>query len=62
MARSFNAFAECCGNNDPGVNGCWGAGRMMEKEGNIPQAIYYYRLSHWSTSLQRADTLEKFLK
>lgn len=52
------AFLNCCYNGDPGSNGCYGAGRMMEKLGNIPQAIEYYRLSRWEGALARADELE----
>jgi len=37
------------------------AGRMMERLGNMPQAIAYYRLSHWEWPLKRAQELEASL-
>jgi len=55
---AWNAFVNCCYHGDPGMNGCYGAGRMMEKFGNIQQAIRYYRLSRWQGALDRADKLE----
>jgi tetratricopeptide (TPR) repeat protein len=55
------AYLKCCLNGDPGSNGCWGAGRMMEKLGNLQQAIEYYRLSRWEKALERAQELEKQL-
>jgi hypothetical protein len=33
----------------------------MERLGNMPQAIAYYRLSHWEWPLKRAQELEASL-
>ena len=52
-------FLKYCRNGDPGRNGCFAAGRMMEKLGNLAQAITYYRLSRLEESLGRAAELEK---
>jgi tetratricopeptide (TPR) repeat protein len=59
--KAADAWLNCCLNGDPGANGCYGAGRMMERLGNLPQAIVYYRLSVWETAQNRADELEKQL-
>jgi hypothetical protein len=56
-----DAYLRCCLNSDPEVKGCFGAGQMMEKLGNLRQAIVYYRMSTWDKSLQRADVLESKL-
>lgn len=58
LPASIDAFGQCCQNGDPGSNGCYGAGRVAEKLGDIPAAIHYYRLSHWQTALERAAELE----
>jgi tetratricopeptide (TPR) repeat protein len=58
LPSALDAFWQCCQNGDPGSNGCYSAGRVAEKLGDIPAAIRYYRLSHWSPALQRADELE----
>ena len=58
---ALEAYLESCYNGDPGSNGCYGAGRMMEKLGDPQQAIEYYRRSHWEGALNRADELEKQL-
>ncbi len=50
-------YWQCCLNGDRGSNGCYGAGRIAEKLGDIPAAIQYYRHSHWLPALQRADAL-----
>lgn len=60
--KSAEAYLNCCRLGDPGVNGCWGAGRMYEKLSDVSSAIEAYRHSTWSTALQRADVLEKQLK
>lgn len=52
------AYLQCCENGDPGSNGCYGAGRMAEKLNDVPAAIQFYRRSHWSGALQRAEALE----
>jgi len=58
IESALNAFLNCCQINDPGSNGCYGAGRMAEKLGDPQKAIEYYRMSHWEGSLKRADELE----
>ena len=55
---AFDAWSKCCKYGDPGSNGCFGAGRMMEKMGYSRQAIEFYRLSRWEESLKHADELE----
>ena len=52
-----DAFLKCCQNEDPGSNGCFGAGRMEEKLGNPRQAILDYRLSRWDGALKKANAL-----
>jgi len=59
LTSSLDAFAKCCSNEDPGVNGCYGAGRVSEKLGDPLQAIQYYRMSRWLVAQQKADELEK---
>lgn len=56
--KSTDAFLNCCHNGDPGSNGCYGAGLLMEGLGDPQQAIEYYRLSQWEGALKRADELE----
>lgn len=53
-----DAYWQCCKNGDPGSNGCYRAGRVAEKLGDIPNAIRYYRRSHYQPALDRADELE----
>jgi tetratricopeptide (TPR) repeat protein len=62
IEKASEAWLNCCLNGDPGSNGCYGAGLMMEQLGNLPQAIAYYRLSHWEGALKRAQELEASLK
>jgi tetratricopeptide (TPR) repeat protein len=54
-------FYKCCREGDPGRNGCFGAGRNMEKLGDLTQAISYYRLSRDPNAQSRADELQKQL-
>jgi tetratricopeptide (TPR) repeat protein len=56
--EATNAYLECCKYDDPGSNGCYGAGRMMEILGSPLRAIEYYRLSHWDGAIERADELK----
>jgi tetratricopeptide (TPR) repeat protein len=58
LAQSRDAFIQCCFHGDPGSNGCVNAGGISEKLGDYPQALHYYRLSHWAESHRRADELE----
>lgn len=50
-----------CYNNDPGSNGCYGAGRLLEQQGRYEEAIYYYRLSRHDFIRANADRLEELL-
>ena len=59
LEKATEAWLNCCLNGDPGSNGCYGAGRMMERLGNPQQAIEYYRRSRWAGALKRAEELEK---
>ena len=61
LEKATEAWLNCCLNRDPGSNGCYGAGRMMEQLGDPQQAIEYYRRSHWEGALNRAEELEKQL-
>lgn len=60
--KASEAFLNCCLNGDRGSNGCYGAGRIMERLGNVQKAIEYYRLSRWEGALKRAEELENQLK
>jgi len=52
------AYMTCCRLEDPGYKGCYGAGRVYEKLGDIPAAIAAYRLSADPKARQRAAELE----
>lgn len=52
-------YLQCCENGDPGSNGCYGAGRILEKTGDLRGAIQVYRLSHWKGALDRANEIER---
>ena len=58
IAKAITSFSNCCRHNDPGLNGCYNAGRLLEKEGEYIEAIKYYRLSWWDVSKVAADKLE----
>lgn len=60
--QAEEAYLNCCKNEDPGLNGCYGAGRMAEISGDTILAIKYYRMSIFSSSIDRANELEKQLK
>jgi tetratricopeptide (TPR) repeat protein len=60
-SQARDAYVQCCLNGDPGSNGCFNAGAIEEQWGNIQNAIYYYRLSHWEGSQSQADRLEERL-
>lgn len=55
---AIDAHINSCFNGDPGVNGCYNAGRLLEQEGKFEEALYYYRLSSWSVSKENANRLE----
>ena len=58
-SAAMEAYLQSCYNSDPGYHGCYGAGMMAERLGDLEAAILYYRLSQWPGSLDRADELEK---
>lgn len=58
---ALEAYLQSCHNGDPGANGCLGAGKVAEQQGDPAAAIGYYRLSKFSGSLERADLLEQQL-
>jgi tetratricopeptide (TPR) repeat protein len=58
---AIDAHINCCLNGDPGVNGCFNAGRLLEEQGDYDEALYYYRLSRWIKSQEAADKLEASL-
>lgn len=58
LEEAVGAFWQCCQNGDPGSHGCYGAGRVSEQLGDIPNAIRYYRRSHFPPALERAAELE----
>jgi tetratricopeptide (TPR) repeat protein len=62
LDKAVNAFLNCCRNGDPGSNGCYNPGRVMEKLGNLPKAIEYYRLSTSKVALKYAHELEKQIR
>ena len=55
---AFDAFLQSCELGDPGLHGCYGAGRMMEQLGDTKKAIEYYRRSFLEKARERADELE----
>ncbi len=57
--KAADAFMTCCQLDDPGGKGCYGAGRIYEKLGDLASAVAAYRLSKLPSSLQRANELEK---
>ena len=54
-------FQNCCLNGDPGSNGCYGTGLILEQSGQWREAIRWYRLAHWEGAFARADALENKL-
>ena len=58
---AIEAYLQSCNYGDPGNHGCYGAGRVAEQQGDIQQAIQYYRLSDWEAALDRAKQLERTL-
>jgi hypothetical protein len=59
FSQAEDAYLNCCKNQDPGGAGCYGAGQMAEKLGNLQLAVQYYRLSSSENALLRAKELEK---
>lgn len=58
IPAAIDAHINSCFNGDPGSNGCYRVGQLLEKEGRFEEAIYYYRLSRFVPSLEAADRLE----
>jgi tetratricopeptide (TPR) repeat protein len=56
-----DSYFQCCINGDPGGNGCLDAGKIAEGNGNILQAVQYYRLSADPNVRGRGLALEKQL-
>jgi tetratricopeptide (TPR) repeat protein len=61
LQAAVEAYLSCCRNGDPGSNGCYGAGAIMEKLGDPRLAVEYYRLSKYEGAQKRADELESQL-
>ncbi len=59
---ALHFFESCCLYDDPGLHGCYGAGRMYEKIGDIPGAINWYQLSTFDKALNRATELRETQK
>ena len=60
--KALEAFLIACHLDDPGKHGCYGAGRVAEKIGDLQNAMAYYRLSTWPPVREKADRLEESLK
>jgi tetratricopeptide (TPR) repeat protein len=58
IPAAIDAHINCCNNGDPGSNGCFRAGGLLEREGRFVEAIYYYRLSKFPPSQEAAHRLE----
>jgi len=58
LQASLAARINCCYNGDPGSNGCYNAGRLLEGKQQYQEAIHYYRLSKWGPSQEAAKRLE----
>jgi tetratricopeptide (TPR) repeat protein len=61
VEAALEAYARSCRYGDPGSHGCYGAGRMAERQGDVFLAIEYYRQSRWAGAQERADQLEQAL-
>lgn len=61
IPAAIDAHIQSCYNGDPGSNGCYNAGRLLEQEGRYEEAIYYYRLSRHDFIRVNADRLEELL-
>lgn len=58
---AVQAYANACFLDDPGLHGCYGAGYMSERIGNLQAAIRFYRLSSFPKAQERAAELEQQL-
>jgi tetratricopeptide (TPR) repeat protein len=61
LSAAIDAHIQSCYNGDPGSNGCYNAGRLLEQEGRYEEAISFYRLSRHEPYRANADRLEEFL-
>ena len=61
IPAAIDAHIKSCYNGDPGSNGCYNAGRLLEQEGRYEEAISFYRLSRHDFIRANADRLEEFL-
>jgi len=57
LQAALDARINCCYNGDPGSNGCYNAGRLLEGKQQYQEAIRYYRLSKWGPSQEAANKL-----
>jgi len=55
--RALQAFYNSCIHYDIGKHGCYNAGRMAEKMGDVTTEIIYYRLSNFRKSKLRMNEL-----
>jgi len=58
IQSAIEANINSCLNGDPGSNGCYNAGLLLEQQGELEDAIYYYRLSRHEPYHVNADRLE----
>jgi tetratricopeptide (TPR) repeat protein len=56
--EAMEFYKQSCKINDRKGNGCYYVARTYELFGDIEKAIYYYRLSYWPPSWEKADQLE----
>lgn len=61
LSGALKAFQECCQHGDPGSNGCWRAGGVLEKQGRLEEAIFWYNQSRFAEALKRARELQSQL-
>lgn len=61
LPAAIDANIQSCYNGDPGSNGCYNAGRLLEQDGRYEEAISFYRLSRHDFIRANADRLEEFL-
>lgn len=62
IQSAIDAHIQSCYNGDPGSNGCYNAGRLLEQVGRYEEAISYYRLSRHDFIRSNADRLEALLE
>ena len=62
ILAAIEAHINCCNYGDPGANGCYNAGRLLEQEGRYEEAITFYKRSYHEPYRVNADRLEIELK